>query len=275
MVSLNWINERLGLGIFAQREYKRGEYVASAYDWDREGSPEEHAALPAGATMDGKYTIQCPAMHASIHKEWCLWPSPRLVDRLWRNAVPSVIFVNHSSTPNVRWSYIWDADGKPSGARMKCTRPIAVGEQVLIDYGPGYWAPGEVPDETVYCLARHGGEWRIMEVLEESEDEKAEEKEEIVDGEATVMPPIHNDWEDQEEKEDPDATESDSETETEEEEEDEDEEEEEEGSDNDWAWLQTQDDPLYGTPSLSLSLSPQLIRIAPLVEAVNARGNAP
>ena len=128
-VSIGWINETIGYGVFAEEELPKGSYVGEYTGIIRKND------LRRCFEPLNNYCVTYP-----------------IVDELGKNFFLDgkdfgnvTRFINHSYTPNLRFYNVFD---EGFYHRIFLTeRHIKKGEQLLFNYGKGYWNARTAPLE--------------------------------------------------------------------------------------------------------------------------------
>lgn len=114
-MSIRWINSQVGYGVFAESNIRKGDFIGIYGGVVVEESP----------TRSNDYA----------------WNFPMPDKKIMLDAIEygnEISLVNDGKNPNCAMAQILGRDG----ACYICyiaTRDIAVGEQFLVSYGPGYW----------------------------------------------------------------------------------------------------------------------------------------
>ncbi len=117
-VSLRWVSEEIGWGVFAERDFQPMEFLAeySGLFRKREKGDEKNA-----------YCFECPLIRGES--------SPYLIDAQEKGGISR--YINHSDAPNVE-SALATVLGAP---HILLITKVAVpkGAELRYDYGPDYW----------------------------------------------------------------------------------------------------------------------------------------
>jgi len=118
-VTIRWINDAVGWGIFSAKPFKPMEFVA------------EYSGKVRNRERSDKQNAYCFEYVVASHI-----PTPYTIDAQDQAGLGR--FINHSSTPNLR-SLLVTLDWI-SHVILVADRPIPEGVQLLYDYGPDYWS---------------------------------------------------------------------------------------------------------------------------------------
>ncbi len=123
---LRYINRELGWGVFANRDFKKGEFVA-----------EYTGKVRKRKRQDAKnaYCFEYPLSSQEF--------TPFLIDA--ENEGGIARYINHSNQPNLNSSLA--TVEFLSHIVLTTNRHISKGEQLCYDYGPDYWAKRNTPEK--------------------------------------------------------------------------------------------------------------------------------
>ena len=118
-LSIRWIDETLGFGVFVEKNFKKGDYIG-AYT----GRLIRRDLLRKRAN---DYCFRYPVEMMTLR--------PLMIDA--QDQGNEIRFINHSFQPNC------DTIGVPYKGMVyllvRAAKAISVGEQLTIDYGSAYW----------------------------------------------------------------------------------------------------------------------------------------
>ncbi len=117
-VSLRWINDRMGWGLFAERDFKPMEFIA------------EYSGLVRSRRSSDRHNAYC--------FEYILTPdapTPYLIDAQDQGGLSR--YINHSDTPNLT-SALATID-QVSHVVLYTNQPVMKNTQLCYDYGLDYW----------------------------------------------------------------------------------------------------------------------------------------
>ena len=123
-VSLQWVDEEMGWGVFAKRSFSPMEFIA------------EYSGIVRGRRKGDEHNSYC--------FEYLLLPDEAtdyLIDAETQGGIGR--YINHSHLPNLSSSMVV-CDGV-SHIILYCSKPIKAGEQLFYDYGPDYWKKRKPP----------------------------------------------------------------------------------------------------------------------------------
>lgn len=123
-VSLRWIGESIGWGVFAERNFKPKDFIA-----------EYTGILRRWRRSDRKNAYCFEYVHESGRS------TPFLIDA--RDQAGIARYINHSATPNLQPTLATIGDVTHIVLLVK--KPIQKGEQLCYDYGPAYWSRRKNP----------------------------------------------------------------------------------------------------------------------------------
>lgn len=126
-VSIRFVNERVGLGVFAEENLKEGSYIGEYTGIVRENNRIYFAPL-------NNYCYEYPVPD-SIGRNF-------VIDATKGNFTR---FINHSFKPNLKPVYAF-FDGFYHMILLTL-RKVEKGEQINYDYGRNYWYVRELPEE--------------------------------------------------------------------------------------------------------------------------------
>jgi len=115
---LQWIDEEMGWGVFAKRDFQSMEFIA------------EYSGIVRGRRKGDEENSYC--------FEYLLLPdvpTDYLIDAEMQGGVSR--YINHSSSPNLSSSMVL-CDGV-THIILYTKQTIKAGEQLFYDYGPEYW----------------------------------------------------------------------------------------------------------------------------------------
>lgn len=117
-VSLRWIDDRIGWGVFAERDFMPTEYIA-----------EYSGVVRKRVAQDAKngYCFEYPLAPGA--------DSPYLIDAQDRGGISR--YINHSNRPNLT-SLSVHVEGV-NHIVLYTVKKISKGDQLCYDYGPDYW----------------------------------------------------------------------------------------------------------------------------------------
>lgn len=118
-VSIRWIDDRVGWGVFSARPFKNMEFIA------------EYSGKVGRRERSDKKNAYCFEYVIAPHM-----PTPYTIDAQDQAGIGRLI--NHSSRPNLR-SVLVTLDWI-SHVLLVADGPIPKGVQLLYDYGPDYWS---------------------------------------------------------------------------------------------------------------------------------------
>ena len=123
-VSLRWIDEEMGWGVFAERDFAPMEFIS-----------EYSGIVRKRGKGDGQnsYCFEYLIMPEE--------PTDYLIDAEAQGGISR--YINHSNKPNLSSSMI-SCDGV-SHIVLYTSAPIQLGEQLFYDYGPDYWKKRKLP----------------------------------------------------------------------------------------------------------------------------------
>jgi len=123
-VAIRWIDQNLGWGVFALRNFKKMEFIAeySGKVIKRKKSNPKNAYAFEYVVVQGI-------------------SSPYTIDALDQGGLAR--YINHSSTPNLN-SSLATLDNI-SHVILYTKEPVAKGAQLCYDYGPDYWSKRTAP----------------------------------------------------------------------------------------------------------------------------------
>lgn len=123
-VSIRWIDDEIGWGVFAERDFSKMDFIAEYSGLVRKGN---RADKTNGYCFEYLYA---PGV-----------PSPFTIDAQDQSGIAR--FINHSANPNLDGSIA--TFGGISHVVLFAKGPIAKGTQLTYDYGPAYWSKRELP----------------------------------------------------------------------------------------------------------------------------------
>ncbi len=123
-IAIRWIDENLGWGVFALRDFKKNEFIAEYVGKVRKREK---------ADIKNAYCFEHLITH-SVHSSYT-------IDALEQGG-PSR-YMNHSQNPNCN-SSLATLDNL-SHVIISTNRAIAKGEQLCYDYEPDYWSKRKAP----------------------------------------------------------------------------------------------------------------------------------
>lgn len=123
-ITIRWIDPLLGWGVFANRPFKKMEFIAEYAGRVRKRERRD--------TKNG-YCFEYVLVQGI--------KSPYTIDALEQGGVSR--YINHSEKPNLNSSLATLND--ISHVILYAKEPIAKGEQLCYDYGPDYWAKRAAP----------------------------------------------------------------------------------------------------------------------------------
>jgi SET domain-containing protein len=117
-VSLRWIDQEMGWGIFAEKEFAPMEFIA------------EYAGIVRGRRKGDSQNSYC-FEYLIMPDE----PTDYLIDAVDQGGLAR--YINHSSQPNLSSSMVVCMG--VSHIILYTSKPIKKGEELSYDYGEGYW----------------------------------------------------------------------------------------------------------------------------------------
>jgi hypothetical protein len=117
-ISIRWIDDRIGWGLFAEKPFKEMEFIAHY-----SGLVRKRRKSDASNAYGFEYLL------APGH------PTSYLIDAQDQGGLSR--YVNHSDTPNLSSELATYND--IAHVILYTSRPIQSGEQLCYDYGPDYW----------------------------------------------------------------------------------------------------------------------------------------
>ena len=129
---MKYISDRIGYGIFADDDIPQGQLIAEYL-----GIIISKEIMMQTGCYDMKYTWSIPAPPYSTDPAFIVYVDAKKSCNFTR-------FINHNYTPNVKAAVIYADEGWHM-LYIAC-KPIKKDEQLLVDYGKGYWA-NSTPDD--------------------------------------------------------------------------------------------------------------------------------
>ncbi len=123
-ITLAWIDSSVGWGVFANRAFKKGDYLG------------EYCGVVRKRVRSDKKNAYCFEYLFSEEN-----PTPYVIDARDQGGI--VRFINHSNAPNVLTDLATFDD--MTHVILVASQPIAKGDQILYDYGPDYWSCRSAP----------------------------------------------------------------------------------------------------------------------------------
>lgn len=123
-VRISWINSQVGWGVFANRHFKKGEWIG------------EYCGLVRKRRKKDRLNAYCFEYRLSQEVA-----TKYLIDA--ENQGNLARFINHSSNPNLITDLVY-CNGLPH-VILTVKNPVAKNEQLLYDYGPDYWSCQGLP----------------------------------------------------------------------------------------------------------------------------------
>jgi uncharacterized protein len=123
-VSLRWIDDEIGWGVFAERDLQKTEFIAKY-----SGIVRKRVRRDAKNAYCFEYPLEIGE------------PSPYVIDAQDIGGISR--YINHSSTPNLS-SLSVHIEGF-NHIILFTIKKIPKGEQLCYDYGPGYWQARGTP----------------------------------------------------------------------------------------------------------------------------------
>jgi hypothetical protein len=123
-LSIRWIDEKIGWGVFAMRKFSEMEFIA-----EYSGNVRKKRK----ADSQNSYCFE----YAFTSEE----RSPYTVDAMDQGGVAR--YINHSESPNLTPALAYL--GNMTRIILYTNRPIAKDEQLCYNYGPGYWSKRAKP----------------------------------------------------------------------------------------------------------------------------------
>jgi hypothetical protein len=127
-VSLRWIDENIGWGLFAERSFKPKEYIA-----------EYTGILRKWRRSDRKNAYCFEYVHESGS------PTGYLIDARDQSGIAR--YINHS--PNANLQPTLATIGDVTHVILLVKKSVQKGEQLCYDYGPAYWSNRKAP--VIFC----------------------------------------------------------------------------------------------------------------------------
>lgn len=118
-VVVKWIDPSLGWGIFANRDFKKLEYIA-----------QYSGKVRKRQKVDDKNAYCFEYVHAQGH------PTPYIIDARDQGGISR--YINHSATPNLLPALA--TLNQITHVILIASQPIPKGTQLCYDYGPDYWS---------------------------------------------------------------------------------------------------------------------------------------
>lgn len=128
-IELRWVNDHVGYGVYATKTIQPGDYVGEYTGLVRLTKKGERSS----SAYAWRYPIEPTKNGIDV--------GDNLSRHLWLDAKyegNEMRFVNHSDTPNVKVVHVIDSKGLLHVCYIAIAE-IAKGQQVLVDYGQGYW----------------------------------------------------------------------------------------------------------------------------------------
>lgn len=129
-IYIKWINDKVGYGVFADQNFKKGDFVGEYTGVLRSVDSERDTAASAyswGYPVDPKFN----GVAMQRGKNQKLWLDAKYEGNEMR-------FVNHSDKPNTQVVYVIDSQGILHICYV-AIKTIAHNQQVTVSYGDNYW----------------------------------------------------------------------------------------------------------------------------------------
>lgn len=127
-VTLVWIDRSVGWGVFANRPFKKGDYLG------------EYCGVVRKRVRSDKKNAYCfEYLFSEEH------PTPYIIDARDQGGI--VRFINHSNAPNVLTDLATFDD--VTHVILIASDSIAKGDQILYDYGSDYWSCRAAPQQLI------------------------------------------------------------------------------------------------------------------------------
>lgn len=123
-VSISWINQELGWGVFALRNFRKMEFISEYTGIVRKSRRQDRK---------NAYCFEYPICSGLS--------TPYTIDALEQGGISR--YINHSDEANLN-SSLATVDGV-GHIILYTKKPVAKGEQLCYDYGPNYWAKRTAP----------------------------------------------------------------------------------------------------------------------------------
>ncbi len=124
-VKISWISDAIGWGVFAAKPFKKREFIVEYSGKVRKRQKEDRKNAYCFEYLAGP-----------------LAPTPYIIDAQDQGGIAR--YINHGENPNLITALAC-LDGI-NHVILVANKPIAIGEQLLYDYGPDYWSKRTKPE---------------------------------------------------------------------------------------------------------------------------------
>lgn len=123
-------DKNVGYGVFANTEFKQNDFLCYYVG----------IAAPIGKTFFSKrqWCDGDPFYQVKLDSKTLMY-TPKAMRRLITSPGQFGCFINHSSTPNCELASWSPQIGMPPIIIVRATKKIAVGDELLVDYGPDWF----------------------------------------------------------------------------------------------------------------------------------------